>query len=479
VLRRAALIGLFFFSVLMPGVAAAQDGVTAADEARLTSLYRSLIKSPEDAYLQGRIVEERSHIRAAIEKEVRNTPRPSEEAQTPPTDGQELPTAIDQQQGLVVSLEERLKERRVDRDLLLAEEEKYYGETPPTDTGETDDFRLTKSHEELLAKVAIAEERIGVLESVLSLEQERLNKLTRDQWIAQFGDIIAILTYIASFIAIVVVERMVRGLIAHRIPQAQKRYVATKLFTTITYTIVLLWVLTTVFSKNPNILTSLAIVGAGLAVALQDVVKDVVGWIMVLQKRLYVLGDRVSVGPYNGDVIDLSLFRTTLLEVHTSPTAAVQERTGRTLYMPNAAVLTHDVVNFNRTSDYLKSELKFVLTLESNWIKAEKILREILEKVTSPYTEAARRQYGTRTRTLFIQHDPTGPTLYTDIVGDGIEMTLRFTIPIGMRREVGSDIVRTVLKQFSQESDIGLAYRTSMVYNAEHQPPPLYKNEIV
>ncbi|TSD00063.1 MAG: mscs mechanosensitive ion channel [Candidatus Peregrinibacteria bacterium Greene1014_49] len=473
--KRFVLIGLFLATALLPGITAAQDGVTATDEAQLTSLYRSLLKAPQDPYILKRISEERSQIRAAIEKEVRLTPRPSEETPTPPGDGQVLPTAIDQQRALVTGLEERLKERRVDRDLLLAEEEKYYGETPPTDTGETDDFRLTKSHEELLAKVAIAEERIAVLESVLSLEQERLSKLTRDQWIAQFGDIIAILTYIATFIGIIVGERLIRSILAHRIMQPQKRYVATKIFTTITYMIVLIWLLTTVFSKNPNILTSLAIVGAGLAVALQDVVKDIVGWIMVLQKRLYILGDRISVGSYTGDVVDLSLFRTTLLEVHTSPTAAVQERTGRTLYMPNAAVLTNDVISFNRTSDFLKSELKFVLTLESNWEKAEKILRAILTEITGKHIEAARDQYNSRTKTLFIQHDPLGSTLYTDIVGDGIEMTLRFTIPIGMRREVGSEIVREVLKRFSLESDIGLAYRTSMVYNTEHKPPPLFR----
>ncbi len=472
-LQRNALIGLFVVVLLSPGFALAQNGVTQADEARLTSLYRSLLKSPEDQYIQRRITEERSLIRAAIEKEVRSTPRASEDS-SPPADGAELPRAIDQQRTLVSGLEERLKERKVDRDLLLAEEQKFYIDTPPENLGEIEEFRLTKIHEELLAKVAIAEERIAVLESVLSLEKQRLGKLTRDQWLAQFGDLIAILTYIATFIAIVIAERLIRGLIAHRILQPQKRYVVTKFFTTITYVVVLLWLVTTVFSKNPNILTSLAIVGAGLAVALQDVVKDVVGWIMVLQKRLFILGDRVSVGPYSGDVVDLSLLRTTLLEVNTSPAAAVQERTGRVLYMPNAAVLIHDVVNFNRTSDYLKSELKLTLTLESNWEKAEKIFLAILEEVTGKYTEAARRQYSTRTRMLFIQHDPTGPALYTDVVGDGIEVTLRFTIPIGMRREVGSDIMRAILKRFAMETDVHLAYRTSMVYTKENPAPPLF-----
>ena len=472
--QRAAIIGLFCFSILIPGLSFAQDGVMTTDEVRLTSLYRSLLQSPQDAYVQGRITEERSRIRSAIEKEVRNTPRASDETPVP-VEGQEAPSAIDQQKTLVTSLKEKLKERNVDHDLLLAEEKKYYGTSAPPDAGDIDEFRLTKSHEELLAKVAIVEERIAVLDSVLSLEQQRLNKLTRDQWIAQFGDIIRILTYIGIIMGVIVVERVVRGLIAHRIPQPQKRYVVTKIFSTITYMIVLLGVLTTIFSKNPNLLTSLAIVGAGLAVALQDVVKDVVGWLMVLQKRLYILGDRISVGPYCGDVVDLSLLRTTLLEVHTSPQAAVQERTGRTLYMPNSAVLTNDVISFNRTSDFLKSELKFVLTLESNWEKAEKILRGILAEVTGQHLEAAKSQYTSRTKTLFIQHDPSGSTLYTDIVGDGIEMTVRFTIPIGMRREVGSAIVRAVLKKFATESDISLAYRTSMVYNTEHKPPPLFR----
>jgi small-conductance mechanosensitive channel len=203
-------------------------------------------------------------------------------------------------------------------------------------------------------------------------------------------------------------------------------------------------------------------------------VKDVVGWLMILQKRLYILGDRVSVGPYTGDVVDMSLLRTTLLEVQTSPTASVQERTGRTLYMPNAAVLTHDVLSFNRTSDFIKSELKFVITLESHWEKAEKILQTILDEVTGTYVEAALQQYNSRTKTLFIHSNPTGSTLYTDIVGDGIEMTLRFTIPIGMRREVCSEIVRMVLKRFAMETDVNLAYRTSMVYTKEHPAPPLF-----
>ncbi len=457
----------------LPAGAYAQDGVTAYDESQLTSLYRSLLKYPNDEYIQKRIADERSRIKAAIEKEVRKVAESPEEP-TPPTDGQELPSAIEQQRTVVSGLEERLKERKVNLDLLLAEEKKYYGEVPPPPAVEGEEFRLAKNHEELLAKAAIDEERISVLESVLSLEKERLSKLNRDQWLVQFGDIIRILTWIGILVAIIILERTIRSIIAHRIPEPERRYIVTKLFTTATYTIVTVWVLTTIVAEHPGILTSLAIVGAGLAVALQDVVKDVVGWIMILQKRLFTIGDRVSVGPYTGDVVDVTLLRTTMLEVHSSTDAAVQERTGRTLIMPNAAVLTHDVVNFNQTSDYIKAEMGFTLTLDSNWQKTEKILVTIVEHVTGTYTAAARRQYDIRTRTLFVKQEPTGPQVYMDIAGDGIAVRLRFTIPIGMRREVITKLTQEILERFAKEKDIGLAYRTSMVYNPEHPAPPLF-----
>jgi small-conductance mechanosensitive channel len=455
------------------GSAYAQDGVTNYDEVQLTSLYKVLLRSPNDEYTQKRIDDERSRIKAAIEKEVRKLSEPSKEPAVP-ADGQELPSAIEQQRTVVSGLEERLKERKVNLDLLLAEEKKYYGEVPPPPAVDGEEFRLAKTHEELLAKVAIDEERVSVLESVLSLEQQRLRKLNRDQWLVQFGDIIRILTWIGILAAIVVIERVIRSIIAHRIPEPERRYLATKLFTAAMYTIVTVWILTTIVAGNPGILTSLAIVGAGLAVALQDVVKDIVGWIIVLQKRLFTLGDRISVGPYTGDVVDVTLLRTTMLEVHASPGAGVQERTGRTLYMPNAAVLTHDVVNFNRTSDYLKAEMGFTLTLDSNWRKADTILRDIVETVTGKFSVAARRQYDVRTRTLFVRQEPTTAQVYMDIAGDGIAVTLRFTIPIGLRREIVTEITHLMLARFAKEKDIGLAYRTSMVYSSEHPAPPLF-----
>ena len=55
----------------------------------------------------------------------------------------------------------------------------------------------------------------------------------------------------------------------------------------------------------------LSIVGAGVAVALQDIVASVAGSIVIRLSTLYGVGDRVQIGDTRGDVIDISLLRTT------------------------------------------------------------------------------------------------------------------------------------------------------------------------
>jgi small-conductance mechanosensitive channel len=56
------------------------------------------------------------------------------------------------------------------------------------------------------------------------------------------------------------------------------------------------------------------VVGAGVAVALQDVLASIAGAFSIGFSKLYAMGDRVQIGDTRGDVIDIGLLRTTLIE---------------------------------------------------------------------------------------------------------------------------------------------------------------------
>lgn len=466
---RNTIFGFFVFLSLFVHVPAyAQETI---DDRNLQSLYTQLLRNPDDTYVQGRIATERQRIRRLVEAELQQTVTPEDEAVEDVT---ELPKAVDRQRTIVEGLTERVREYRVDLDLLVTEEGKYYsGEvapTPTTSTGAVEQLRLTQTHPELLAKKAVLEERIAATESALLLQEDRLSKLLFDQRVQQFGVFITIGKYILILLVIWFAERSLRTLFFAQIHDAEKRYTYTKFFSAGVYILTTIWLIGVVLNRNPGIISSLAIVGAGLTISLQDIVKDLLGWILIIQNKVFTKGDRVTIGSQTGEVVDIGVFNTKLLEIVTVPGSPVLEHTGKILSSPNALVLTQQVINHNTTSDFVKAEVTFDLTFESNWRKAEGILQKILEEVTGSFTEREHLQHAVRTRLFYISRAAGKPRVFMDIAADGIAFTLRFTVPIGDRRIVVTEITKRVLDAFAAESDIELAYKTTRSISTPEEP---------
>jgi small-conductance mechanosensitive channel len=265
-------------------------------------------------------------------------------------------------------------------------------------------------------------------------------------------------------------EHVVRTVVLTRIRRLEYRYAAIKVFTATVYTITVLWILSALLVRHPSIITSFAIVGAGIAIALQDVVKDILGWMMIRQHRLFTQGQRVTIGTDTGEIIDIGALRTRMLEVGTEGNP-VLERTGKILSLPNAAVLTQRVTNHSATSDFVRAEMHVTVTFESNWEKAEKILLAILEEQTGAFEEKDKRQYASRTKMYFVPKQSRGPAVHVDIAADGIDFTLRFSVPIGERRPIATQVAKEVLRRFSEHSDIELAYKTSRILSGPYESP--------
>ncbi|MBU0767359.1 mechanosensitive ion channel family protein [Patescibacteria group bacterium] len=462
--HKLILTGLIISAALtIPGALFAQEPVKTVDETILKELYVQYLKDPANEFILRRIEDERASIRDIIEEELQKivTP-PPEEAEIDPS---EITKALDRQKGVIAALQDRSRERKVDLDLLVAEEKRFYLQ-PQTATGtvsEADKFRITKSHEGLLAKKVILEERISVLDVFLFQQDARLNKLEYEQRLLQFGILITIGKYLLILLAIWFIERTIRLHVLIRIKQSDRRYSVTKTFSSIIYIVTFSVLIGTIFAKNPGVLASLAIVGAGLAIALQDIVKDIVGWIVIFQNRLYSTGDRITIGGSTGEVIDIHVLRTMLLEVGIPP-AGVLEHTGKVLSIPNAAILTQPITNHSTTSDFVNAEMRITVTFESNWKKAKQILEEVVNKETSQNSEREKSQQIRRTRMMYIVRQAIGPRVYTDIAADGIEFLLRFSVPLGAKWPVITALSEKIMERFDAEEDVELAYKTVRYY---------------
>ncbi len=439
---------------------------TPAQEAQLIELFRQQLANPEATWVQERIPAELERIRGDMEEEFLQTIAAPVSDELSETD---LTRALDRQRTVVDTLRDRIAERRVDMELLDGEEKRYYLQ-PVTDTGATGgELRLTESHAELLAKRAILNERIGALESLLALNEERLRKLENDQSLEQLRFLRTAATYGLILLLIWLLERFVRVTFLTRIPRLEVRYAAIKFFTAAVYCITALWLIGVVMGRNPDLLTSFAIIGAGVAIAMQDIVKDILGWMMIRQNHLFTQGDRVTIGSQTGEVIDIGILRTRFLEVGMEGQPVV-ERTGKVLSLPNSTVLAQAVLNHSSTSDFVRAEMTITITYESNWQRADEILQDVLKKETFQYEEKEKRQYTSRTKMYFIPQQSRGPAVHIDLGADGIMFTLRFSVPIGERRPVVTRLAKEILRRFGNTGDIELAYKTSRVYSTALQP---------
>lgn len=457
----AGLVAVTFFSVL-PVTLAQQNNSPAYDEQTLAMLYQALIKkNGADTYIQKRIEDERSRMRVLADKEVKDLVEPNEkDAQTVDT---ATPTkAVDRQRTIVQLLEDQLRDRKADLELLKEEEQQYYKDAPPVDES-SESLRLTKTYPELLAKKAILEERIGALESGLVLQEDRLSKLNRTQWLEQFTTLFGFFSYLLIILGAVFLDRILRRRVAKRFEEKGKRYIIAKFVSAGIYSIAGLWVISKLLTDHPNALASLAIVGAGIAVALQDVVKDFMGWIIILQRRLYKLGNRVSIGHYTGEVVDIGPLRTTMLEISVGGLFNAHERTGKILYLPNSLVLKESVLNYNTTSDFMSVEVQVTVTYGSNWRKAEKILKDVLMKQARSFTELSRSQQRKRTALFYTMWEDGEPEVHTDLASSGVQFTLKFIVPIGQRRTVVTALSREILEQFNADREVELAYNTIQI----------------
>jgi len=208
--------------------------------------------------------------------------------------------------------------------------------------------------------------------------------------------------------------------------------------------------------------TFLGLLSAGLAIALKDVVADVAGWLFIISRRPFEVGDRVQIGPHAGDVVGIRVFQFTVLEIGNWVDA--DQSTGRVIHVPNALIFTQPLANYTADFEYLWNEIPVTITFESDWRRAREILEEVAEDRLLPYCQEAEASLRKVTRKFFIQYAKVTPVVYTSVKPNGVVLTLRYLCPPRERRGTSQEVWERVLDAFRGEPAIQFAYPTQRMF---------------
>jgi small-conductance mechanosensitive channel len=216
--------------------------------------------------------------------------------------------------------------------------------------------------------------------------------------------------------------------------------------------------------------TFVGLLSAGLAIALRDLIASIAGWAYILWRRLFEVGDRIQIGEHAGDVIDQRLFRFTLIEI--GNWVASDQSTGRVLHIPNSRVLTEVIANYSRGFNYIWNEISVLVTFESNWEKAKKILQDIVDHHSSHLSESAIKSIREAARKTMIMYSTLTPKVWTKIDECGVLLTIRYLCEPRKRRISEEILWEDILHKINKSDDIDFGYPTVRRYiNPEEGKP--------
>jgi small-conductance mechanosensitive channel len=272
-----------------------------------------------------------------------------------------------------------------------------------------------------------------------------------------------LLTTVLVIVAVMLIRSTVLWLVHRRIDDAQVWFKTRKYGTYVSFVLTLLFLIDVWFGGIGGALTYVGIVSAGIAIALTDVLKNLVGWVYIVVRRPFRVGDRIEIGGVAGDVVDIRVFRFTVLEI--GNWIGADQSTGRLVHVPNGLVFTDSVANYTEGFPFVWDEIGVLVTFESDWELGERLLREQLD-IHAPDVDARRMagQIRRAAQDYFIRYVHLDPTVYVDVKDSGVLLTGRYLVGARERRGVADKLWRGLLGALEKNPTVELAYPTIRTY---------------
>ncbi len=221
--------------------------------------------------------------------------------------------------------------------------------------------------------------------------------------------------------------------------------------------------------------TILGLIAAAVTIALADVVRSLAGWIYINSRRGVEIGSRIQVDSTIGDVIDIGLLKTTLLEVG-EPLVHALQSTGRIVTIPNSVFLNKNVISSATVNPLVWQEIQILVTFESDWKRAREIISEVATELYEEIVPDLRAGFERLEREYAFRLGSTAPIVYTVIADSGVLLTLRNLTPVRKRRSLSDRMSTAILDRFAKEPDIEFAYPTYRAFRlgegGDVTPPP-------
>jgi small-conductance mechanosensitive channel len=183
-----------------------------------------------------------------------------------------------------------------------------------------------------------------------------------------------------------------------------------------------------------------------------------VGGILIFVNGIYRVGDRIEIENNAGDVIDIGIMYTTLLEL--KGWMSGDQATGRLTIIPNGLILSNPVFNYTKDHKFIWDEIVIPITYDSDWRLAIKKFETIAQKLTFKIAKQADKSISKLEDKYYFEKRLTKPSVYMKLTDNWIDIYIKYTIDVNRRRIFKDKLYRFLLKEIEKTPQIKLASAT-------------------
>jgi small-conductance mechanosensitive channel len=263
---------------------------------------------------------------------------------------------------------------------------------------------------------------------------------------------------LAGFIVFIVfiLTKPIENIVAKRAHTKKVEYNVVRLVRLLSVCVALFIVITFLFAKWYTAAVSLGLFSLVLGFALQTPISSLIGWFYIIIRTPYRIGDRIQVGDFTGDVVEISYLDTTLWEFH-GDFLSNDVPSGRLIRFPNTLVLQSEVYNYSwRKFPFIWNEIPFHIAYESDFVYVEQTIKAVAKKELGEGMNEAIQKFKelvkqTPVDELEIKEYPF--VVFNINSNTWVEVSLTYLVTPKSASSVRSRLIKSIVRELLKEPD--------------------------
>ncbi len=313
-----------------------------------------------------------------------------------------------------------------------------------------------------LKRLSLERQLMGIYNDRVETEQ-RLAAVY-DKWAAQVALqhrlverlIVVQATWIAVILIVaILIYAVARRFTEHESLDRRRMRTLSRISRLVIQVLALLCVLLVIFGPPNQVSTVIGLATAGLTVALQDFILAFVGWFILMGRNGIDVGDVVEIDGVAGEVVEIGLFRTTLLE--TGNWTAKGHPTGRRVAFSNKYAISGKFFNFSTTGQWMWDELTVTVPEDEDTYATIERVHKTVAATTAEDARQAEREWKNASSLHGLGSFTAEPAVNLRPSGKGVDLVVRYVTRASQRFEQRNKLYQCVLETMHAPKDAAVA----------------------